>query len=72
MTMSAQLVQICALFSQSHRSPSTYFPGGVSAGIASVSTTLVAYGKRPEQTPVSLTLRSTVSVHGGGNCGACL
>ena len=73
--MSAQLVQICALFSQSHRRLSTYLPGAT-AGTRRVSTIRVLKGSRPEQRPVSDFLRSTVSVHGGSNVpvavvGAC-
>ena len=45
--MSAQFVQTCALFSQSHRIDSTYLPGTTAAGMWSWSEISVLYGSRP-------------------------
>mmetsp|Transcript_23827 Transcript_23827/g.62394 ORF Transcript_23827/g.62394 Transcript_23827/m.62394 type:complete len:240 (+) Transcript_23827:926-1645(+) len=69
-SMSAHDDHTCAVASQSYRNPSTYLPGARSSGIRSRSTMETAYGKRPEQCPVSFRSRDTVSLHGGANCGA--
>lgn len=68
MTMSAQLLQTCAVASQSSLQPRMYAPGESAAGILTTSTTDTEPqrdGWLPEQRP-----GRPVSSHGGGNAGS--
>ena len=67
MVMSLHCDQTWAVASQSYRSCSTYSPGLTDGGTTKVSAIDTAYGKRPEQRPVSLAWRETDSSHGGSN-----
>lgn len=66
---SAHALHIWALFSQSHRNPSTYSPLEMDCGIVTRSEMSVLKGSRPLHLPVSDLVRSTTSLHGGGNWG---